>query len=116
DRHPARALPATATSPGNADSERGRGLLLPSALASEWGVTYAAAAKTVWFRLPVPGREDPGAGEGTAKDEATGAGAAPDATRDTAGGDTAGGDDRGRRPKLPQRGLGNLDFDELVRR
>jgi serine phosphatase RsbU (regulator of sigma subunit)/anti-sigma regulatory factor (Ser/Thr protein kinase) len=115
DQHPARALPAAAVSPRNADSERGRGLLLPSALASEWGVTYAAAAKTVWFRLPVPGREDPGAGQGTAKDEAPATASsvpgAPDATRDTAG-----GDDRGRRPKLPQRGLGNLDFDELVRR
>jgi serine phosphatase RsbU (regulator of sigma subunit)/anti-sigma regulatory factor (Ser/Thr protein kinase) len=106
DRHPARALPAPVTSPGNADSERGRGLLLPSALASEWGVTYAAAAKTVWFRLPVPGREDPDAGQGTAKDEAPAAAAVPDTVRD----------DQGRRPKLPQRGLGNLDFDELVRR
>jgi anti-sigma regulatory factor (Ser/Thr protein kinase) len=30
----------------------GRGLLMPLMLAAEWGVTYAAASKTVWFRLP----------------------------------------------------------------
>jgi serine phosphatase RsbU (regulator of sigma subunit)/anti-sigma regulatory factor (Ser/Thr protein kinase) len=50
DRHPARTLPdipkATPTS-----AERGRGLLLPSALASSWGVTYARTAKVVWFRM-----------------------------------------------------------------
>ena len=50
DRHPARTLPdipkATSTS-----AERGRGLLLPSALASSWGVTYARTAKAVWFRM-----------------------------------------------------------------
>jgi serine phosphatase RsbU (regulator of sigma subunit)/anti-sigma regulatory factor (Ser/Thr protein kinase) len=50
DRHPARTLPdipkATSTS-----AERGRGLLLPSALASSWGVTYARTAKVVWFRM-----------------------------------------------------------------
>jgi serine phosphatase RsbU (regulator of sigma subunit)/anti-sigma regulatory factor (Ser/Thr protein kinase) len=125
DQHPARALPATTTSPGNADAERGRGLLLPSALASVWGVTYTAAAKTVWFRLPVPGRDGPGAAAGTTMDGTTGDGAAgaPDTGtgRGTvgwggAGWDSAGRDGDARRPKLPQRGLGNLDFDELVRR
>jgi anti-sigma regulatory factor (Ser/Thr protein kinase) len=29
----------------------GRGLLMPVLLAAEWGVTYAASSKTVWFRL-----------------------------------------------------------------
>jgi serine phosphatase RsbU (regulator of sigma subunit)/anti-sigma regulatory factor (Ser/Thr protein kinase) len=109
DQHPARALPATATPAGNTDSERGRGLLLPSALASEWGVTYTAAAKTVWFRLPVPGREGLGAGDETARDGTASTGGA--GAREVAGQD---GD--ARRRKLPQRGLGNLDFDELVRR
>ncbi|MGH3378954.1 MAG: SpoIIE family protein phosphatase [Actinoallomurus sp.] len=38
----------------------GRGLLMPVMLAAEWGVSYAAASKTVWFRLcsnsgPPPG-------------------------------------------------------------
>jgi len=51
DWHPARVLPDPPVS-GNNFSERGRGLLLPSALASSWGVTYDGAAKTVWFRLP----------------------------------------------------------------
>ena len=50
DRHPARTLPdiphAASTS-----AERGRGLLLPSVLASSWGVTYARTAKAVWFRM-----------------------------------------------------------------
>ncbi len=63
DQHPARALPATVGSAGDTDAERGRGLLLPPALASAWGVTYTAAAKTVWFRLQVPGVDD-GASQG----------------------------------------------------
>jgi serine phosphatase RsbU (regulator of sigma subunit)/anti-sigma regulatory factor (Ser/Thr protein kinase) len=124
DQHPARALPAPATSTGNTDSERGRGLLLPSALASEWGVTYTAAAKTVWFRLPVPGREGLGAGDEAAGDgtASTGGASARDLTardltaRDAGARDVAGQDGDPRRRKLPQRGLGNLDFDELVRR
>jgi len=35
------------------DAERtnGRGLLLPAALASSWGVSYARTAKAVWFRM-----------------------------------------------------------------
>jgi serine phosphatase RsbU (regulator of sigma subunit)/anti-sigma regulatory factor (Ser/Thr protein kinase) len=132
DAHPARALPAAAAADGNTYAERGRGLLLPSALASEWGVTYTAAAKTVWFRLLVPGRDGLGAGDATAVDGAAG-------TRDGAGQGGAGqggagqggagqgmaGPEAGRgaaaledphRRKLPQRGLGNLDFEELVRR
>jgi serine phosphatase RsbU (regulator of sigma subunit)/anti-sigma regulatory factor (Ser/Thr protein kinase) len=125
DAHPARALPAAAAAAaaaGNTDAERGRGLLLPSALASEWGVTYTAAAKTVWFRLLVPGRDGLTAGDTTAVDGAAG-------TRDGAGQGGAGQNIAGpearrgaaavqdpRRRKLPQRGLGNLDFEELVRR
>jgi anti-sigma regulatory factor (Ser/Thr protein kinase) len=45
-----RVLPA----PGNGDDPNrvsGRGLLMPVMLAAEWGVSYAAASKTVWFRL-----------------------------------------------------------------
>ncbi len=38
-----------------ADSTSGRGLLLPSALASAWGVTYGQAAKAVWFRMGLAG-------------------------------------------------------------
>jgi len=45
-----RVLPA----PGrgdDADRVSGRGLLMPVMLAAEWGVSYAATSKTVWFRL-----------------------------------------------------------------
>jgi serine phosphatase RsbU (regulator of sigma subunit) len=34
-----------------AERTSGRGLLMPSALASAWGVTYGRAAKAVWFRM-----------------------------------------------------------------
>ncbi len=39
-----------------AERTNGRGLQLPSELASAWGVTYARAAKAVWFRMDLPGR------------------------------------------------------------
>ena len=52
DGHPARLVPEP---PENehipAERTSGRGLLLPAALASAWGVTYGQAAKAVWFRL-----------------------------------------------------------------
>ena len=50
DRHPARVIPDP---PAAADVARpsGRGLLLPAALSSSWGVTYDSAAKVIWFRL-----------------------------------------------------------------
>ena len=57
DRHPARVLPDPGVRAGDTDSERGRGLLLPTAIASAWGVTYQSGDKTVWFLLPVPGRQ-----------------------------------------------------------
>jgi serine phosphatase RsbU (regulator of sigma subunit)/anti-sigma regulatory factor (Ser/Thr protein kinase) len=53
DRHPSRTLsseiPPPVTDPGEKTS--GRGLMLPSALASAWGVTYTQSAKAVWFRI-----------------------------------------------------------------
>jgi anti-sigma regulatory factor (Ser/Thr protein kinase) len=39
-----------------AERTNGRGLQLPSELATAWGVTYARAAKAVWFRLDLAGR------------------------------------------------------------
>jgi anti-sigma regulatory factor (Ser/Thr protein kinase) len=36
-----------------AERTNGRGLQLPAELASAWGVTYARAAKAVWFRLGI---------------------------------------------------------------
>ena len=50
DRHPARTLPDIPKA-ASTSAERGRGLLLPSALATSWGVTYARTAKAVWFRM-----------------------------------------------------------------
>ncbi|MGA2826341.1 MAG: SpoIIE family protein phosphatase [Streptosporangiaceae bacterium] len=50
DRHPTRTLPDIPQA-ASISAERGRGLLLPSALASSWGVTYARTAKAVWFRM-----------------------------------------------------------------
>ena len=60
DEHPARLVPEP---PENehipAERTSGRGLLLPAALASAWGVTYGQSAKAVWFRIgqaePAPG-------------------------------------------------------------
>ncbi|HEX8005213.1 MAG TPA: SpoIIE family protein phosphatase [Trebonia sp.] len=95
DRHPARALPdpPLAGGPGSAgglltDPERRRGLMLPSALASAWGVTYTGSAKTVWFRLCLPSAAEPASEVPV-----------PEA------------DD----PREPQREIGNLHFGELVR-
>lgn len=56
DGHPGRIVPEA---PGReaVPSERtgGRGLLLPAALASAWGVAYGRASKAVWFRLALDG-------------------------------------------------------------
>ena len=57
DRHPARTLPDI-PSTASTSAERGRGLLLPSALASSWGVTYARIAKAVWFRMSLARDEE----------------------------------------------------------
>ena len=48
DRHRARRIPV----PGEQVS--GRGLMLPEALATAWGITYGRADKQVWFTLPAP--------------------------------------------------------------
>lgn len=53
DWHPARTLPDPPSIVDNQRTERGRGLLLPAALAQMWGVTYTATTKTTWFRLVV---------------------------------------------------------------
>src|SRR5215469_9959682 len=59
DEHPARLVPEP---PENehipAERTSGRGLLLPAALASAWGVTYGQSAKAVWFRI---GQAEPAA-------------------------------------------------------
>jgi anti-sigma regulatory factor (Ser/Thr protein kinase)/GAF domain-containing protein len=58
DGHPARLVPEP---PENehipAERTSGRGLLLPAALASAWGVSYGRTAKAVWFRIGPAGAE-----------------------------------------------------------
>jgi anti-sigma regulatory factor (Ser/Thr protein kinase) len=66
DGHPARLVPEP---PENehfpAERTSGRGLLLPAALASAWGVTYGRSAKAVWFRIGEVGSGlEPGSGRG----------------------------------------------------
>jgi len=51
DRHPARVIPDPPAAAADVARPSGRGLLLPAALSSSWGVTYASAAKVIWFRL-----------------------------------------------------------------
>jgi serine phosphatase RsbU (regulator of sigma subunit)/anti-sigma regulatory factor (Ser/Thr protein kinase) len=74
DRHPARVIPDPPGATAVVDRPSGRGLLLPAALSASWGVTYAASAKAVWFRLgPDAGPDagpDPGAETGSDAAEA----------------------------------------------
>jgi serine phosphatase RsbU (regulator of sigma subunit)/anti-sigma regulatory factor (Ser/Thr protein kinase) len=58
DRQPDCTIPGGPGRMADAQREAGRGLVLLAALSSSWGVTYAPAAKTVWFRLQ-PGGAGP---------------------------------------------------------
>ena len=56
DERPAQLIPDLRHAPADpAERTSGRGLQLPSELASAWGVTYARAVKAVWFRIGMPG-------------------------------------------------------------
>jgi anti-sigma regulatory factor (Ser/Thr protein kinase) len=73
DGHPGRLVPE-APEREAVPSERtgGRGLLLPAALASAWGVAYGRASKAVWFRLALDGASSElGAGPGGDGDAAS---------------------------------------------
>jgi anti-sigma regulatory factor (Ser/Thr protein kinase) len=60
DRRPAQLRPDRPhTAAEAAERTNGRGLQLPFELATAWGVTYARAAKAVWFRLDLAGRGRP---------------------------------------------------------
>src|SRR5215472_9037597 len=59
DGQPARLVPEGAEDEPSLERTGGRGLLLPAALASAWGVAYGRSSKAVWFRLALDG---PGAG------------------------------------------------------
>jgi serine phosphatase RsbU (regulator of sigma subunit)/anti-sigma regulatory factor (Ser/Thr protein kinase) len=111
DRHPARTLPDSppvggpSAPEGLTESERGRGLMLPPALASSWGVTYTGSAKTVWFRLRLPSvtADPPGDVPAPGADAPRSDALRSDAPRSDA--------------VLPDgtREIGNLHFEELVR-
>src|SRR3984957_15203925 len=70
DSHPARMVPGPAPN-DTVPAERtgGRGLLLPSALAAAWGVSYGTDAKAVWFRMGLPGGPAGPRGAGTGPEE-----------------------------------------------
>jgi anti-sigma regulatory factor (Ser/Thr protein kinase) len=53
------ATPGTAPGPVSRDAERGRGLMIVSALATEWGVDATERSKSVWVELARPGSSDP---------------------------------------------------------
>jgi hypothetical protein len=65
DHHPARAVRSEphGVAERSGHPEYGRGLHLVGTLAERWGITYLAALKTVWARLPVDGWDScPGPG------------------------------------------------------
>ena len=71
DGHPARLVPEAADDEsGPAESTGGRGLLLPAALASAWGVVYGRSSKAVWFRIGLAGLDAELAGGGGDEDDA----------------------------------------------
>jgi len=49
------SLSGTPPAPVSRDAERGRGLMIVSALASEWGVDATERSKSVWVELARPG-------------------------------------------------------------
>jgi serine phosphatase RsbU (regulator of sigma subunit)/anti-sigma regulatory factor (Ser/Thr protein kinase) len=113
DRHPARVIPDLPGATAVVDRPSGRGLLLPAALSSSWGVTYAASAKAIWFRLGPDAGPEPGADAGPAAAETARAARVPGA---------AGAMPRPGRPRpgsaAPARrrtaGLLQLGYDELL--
>jgi anti-sigma regulatory factor (Ser/Thr protein kinase) len=66
DRHPVQLVPDREQGESlAAERTGGRGLMLPSELASSWGVTYARTAKAVWFRLGIACPDAAGGGAET---------------------------------------------------
>jgi anti-sigma regulatory factor (Ser/Thr protein kinase) len=97
-----------------AERTSGRGLLLPAALASAWGVTYGQTAKAVWFRIGLGG---PGVVASDQLEEtAEGPGAFTAAIRQAAARErvaVAAVSPGGAGPRLPP---GVLGYRELLRR
>jgi serine phosphatase RsbU (regulator of sigma subunit)/anti-sigma regulatory factor (Ser/Thr protein kinase) len=101
DRHPARVIPDPPGAAAEVDRPSGRGLVLPAALSSSWGVTYAPAAKVIWFRLGPDGAVD-GHAAGPAVDDGLTADNDADAMFTAPGADEAATD------------LLTLSYDELL--
>ena len=106
DRHPARVIPDLPGATAVVDRPSGRGLLLPAALSSSWGVTYAAAAKAIWFRLGSDAGPDGGPEPGADAGPEQGADAGPD------GDETAAGPARSAHRRTAD--LLQLGYDELL--
>ncbi len=102
DRHPARVIPDPPGAAADVDRPSGRGLVLPAVLSSSWGVTYAPAAKVVWFRLGPDAAADGHAAAGPAVDESLAAANHSDAGFAPPGTDRAAKD------------LLTLSYDELL--
>ena len=110
------SLPASMV-PGGAKDENipaertsGRGLLLPSALASAWGVTYGRAAKAVWFRMGLASAREDGSGDSPASQ--------PAARQSSAGQSSVGQSSTGQSStgqRAPERSMGS-GYDELLAR
>jgi anti-sigma regulatory factor (Ser/Thr protein kinase) len=71
DGHPARMVPEAAEAEPT-ERTGGRGLLLPAALASAWGVAYGRTSKAVWFRLGLAGHGAGLAGGAGGEEDAAG--------------------------------------------
>ena len=88
-----------------AERTSGRGLLLPSALASAWGVTYGRAAKAVWFRMGLASAREDGSGDSPAGEPAARqSSASPSSARQSSA-----------RPWGAERSVGS-GYDELLAR
>ena len=70
DGQPARLVPEAAEDEPSLERTGGRGLLLPAALASAWGVVYGRSSKAVWFRIGLAGLDAELAGGGGDEDDA----------------------------------------------
>jgi serine phosphatase RsbU (regulator of sigma subunit)/anti-sigma regulatory factor (Ser/Thr protein kinase) len=120
DRHPARAL-ATEPKPvaDPAESTSGRGLMLPSALATAWGVTYARTAKAVWFRIGFAGNSgDAVQVSDTPATDALSFAGGSDPTEHLIAGDSLDGpltDEDGDEPVTRLVDVGKLGYEELLR-
>jgi serine phosphatase RsbU (regulator of sigma subunit)/anti-sigma regulatory factor (Ser/Thr protein kinase) len=134
DRHPSRTIGDEPGQADNAERTSGRGLMLPAALASSWGVSYARTAKAVWFRLvldPVgpaatdqaaPHEREDADGEPAGVESGPAAHAFAQGSPDlweacpVAAGPGAPDGALGAAPIPPMDAIGRLSYDELLRR